>query len=69
MLFEKQNIQDTPVQTVMTKSPVTVTEEQLAVDVLKIYEQRNIDDILVVDSGGRATGLVDIQDLPKFKLF
>ena len=69
LLFEKQNIQDTPVQTVMTKSPVTVTEEQLAVDVLKIYEQRNIDDILVVDSGGRATGLVDIQDLPKFKLF
>mgnify|MGYP001251078949 FL=1 len=35
---------------------------------MKMLEKRKIDDILVVDDNGRLTGLVDIQDLPKFKV-
>jgi arabinose-5-phosphate isomerase len=40
----------------------------LAVDALKIYEEHAIDDLLVVDRSGRLVGMVDIQDLPKFKI-
>lgn len=56
------------VAAVMTKSPQTVRADQLAVDVLHIFETRNIDDILVVDPTGKLIGAVDIQDLPKMKI-
>lgn len=62
------NISDEPVDVVMTPKPVTVEENALAVDVLRIFEERNIDDIVVVDSNGLVAGLVDIQDLPKLKI-
>jgi CBS domain-containing protein len=52
----------------MTPSPVTIRENSLAVDALKIYEERAIDDLLVVDVRKRLVGMVDIQDLPKFKI-
>lgn len=57
-----------PIQDVMTPSPVTLAADQLAIDVLKIYEEHNIDDVLVVDEEGRLVGAVDIQDLPKLKI-
>ncbi len=62
------NISEEPVDVVMTPDPVTVAENALAVDVLRIFEERNIDDIVVVDSEGRVAGSVDIQDLPKLKI-
>jgi arabinose-5-phosphate isomerase len=61
-------IPDRPIKTVMTSCPVTVRPEDLAVDVLKQYEEHNIDDLLVVDLNNRVVGIVDIQDLPKFKI-
>ena len=57
-----------PVEQVMTKSPIAVKADQLAIDVLRIYEAHNIDDLLVVDDDGRLVGAVDIQDLPKLKI-
>ena len=62
------NVLDLPIRQIMTPSPVTVTADRLAVDVLRIYEERNIDDVLVVDGRGRLVGAVDIQDLPKLKI-
>ncbi len=53
---------------VMTAHPLTVRGDDLAVAALKLYEEHNIDDLLVVDAEGRLIGLVDIQDLPKFKI-
>jgi arabinose-5-phosphate isomerase len=53
---------------VMTKKPLTLTESQLAVDVLAFFEKHNVDDVAIVDSQGRLVGMVDIQDLPKFKI-
>ena len=35
---------------------------------MKILEKRKIDDVPAVDDQGRLVGLVDIQDLPKFKV-
>jgi arabinose-5-phosphate isomerase len=53
---------------VMTRSPVTVKADALAADALKIFHDRNIDDLIVVDARRRPVGLVDLQDLPKLKL-
>lgn len=59
---------DAPIESVMTPNPITINENCLAVEIMKMLEKRKIDDILVVDDNGRLTGLVDIQDLPKFKV-
>ncbi len=53
---------------VMTRNPASICADSLAVEILKIVEKRKIDDIIVVDAGGRVAGLVDIQDLPGLKL-
>lgn len=56
------------VESIMTPSPVTVRPDHLAIDVLKVFEKKNIDDILVVDAARRVVGQIDIQDLPKLKI-
>jgi len=61
-------IANLPIRTVMTRVPITVRTEDLAVEVLKIFEEHTIDDLLVVDGKRRLVGMVDIQDLPKFKI-
>ena len=61
-------ILDLPVKSLMTESPITVQSDELAVDVLKIFEDHNIDDLLVVDSDNKVVGAIDIQDLPKLKI-
>lgn len=65
---DTDNILDQPITALMTKSPITVREDELAVDVLKIFEDHNIDDLLVVDETNHIVGAVDIQDLPKLKI-
>lgn len=57
-----------PIADVMTPNPVTIQSDAMAIELLKILEVRKIDDILVVDSDGQAVGLVDVQDLARFKL-
>jgi len=52
----------------MTPNPITIRQDALAVEALKIFEQRQIDDLIVVDEKKRPVGIVDSQDLPKFKL-
>lgn len=53
---------------VMTPDPVCACEDQLVAEVLKIVEKRRIDDLVVVDSGRRVRGVIDIQDLPGLKI-
>lgn len=53
---------------VMTRKPVVIRENALAVEALKIFDERNIDDLVVIDAKGRPVGLIDSQDLPKCKL-
>lgn len=57
-----------PVSRFMSPNPVTVREDELAVNVLNIFETHNIDDLIVVDATNRVIGAVDIQDLPKMKV-
>lgn len=56
------------VSTLMTRSPLFVYDDDYAVDLLKVFEKRRIDDLPVCDRNGRVVGLVDIQDLPRVKV-
>jgi arabinose-5-phosphate isomerase len=57
-----------PVKTVMTKNPICVREDALAVEALKIFNERAIDDLIVVNAKREPVGLIDSQDLPKLKI-
>jgi len=57
-----------PLSSVMTRQPICLREDALAVEALKIFNERAIDDLIVVNAKGEPVGLVDSQDLPKLKL-
>ena len=67
-LAEDSLVLDMPLEQVMTRSPITVTSDRLAVEVLRLFEDHNIDDLLVVDADNRLVGAIDIQDLPRLKI-
>jgi arabinose-5-phosphate isomerase len=52
----------------MTRRPIVIRDNALAVEALKIFNEREIDDLIVVDKKHRPVGIVDSQDLPKFKI-
>jgi len=56
------------IKEIMTKNPVSVRNDLFAVDVLKVFESRKIDDLPVIDENGLVVGYIDIQDLPKMKV-
>jgi arabinose-5-phosphate isomerase len=53
---------------VMTRNPVCISEHALAMEAVKIFNQRNIDDLIVVNARREPVGLIDSQDLPKVKV-
>jgi arabinose-5-phosphate isomerase len=55
-------------KSVMTPNPICVRDTALAVEALKIFNERNIDDLIVVNAKKEPVGLVDSQDLPKLKI-
>ena len=57
-----------PITSVMTRDPIRVADDQLAVDVLKLFERHQIDDLPVVTAQGNLAGCVDIQALPRLKI-
>jgi arabinose-5-phosphate isomerase len=59
---------DQPLRQVMTARPICVRDDALAAEALKIFHERNIDDLIVVNKRSEPVGLVDLQDLPKLKL-
>jgi len=68
LLTSRRDLFESPVREVMTASPTAVRLDQLAVEALRIFEQRKIDDLPVVDKNGCLAGCIDIQDLPRLKL-
>ena len=52
----------------MTKNPLFIRADAYAVELLKVFESRHIDDLPVCNADGKVVGLVDIQDLPKMKV-
>ena len=59
------NITNKRVKEVMTKRPVTVYSDMMAVDALRILQSKKIDEVPVTDKKGRPVGLLDVQDLLK----
>ncbi|MFA6913949.1 MAG: KpsF/GutQ family sugar-phosphate isomerase [Endomicrobiia bacterium] len=57
------NLLDKKIASVMTKNPATVTADMLAVDVAKLLQERNFDNIPVVDSNNKPIGILDERDL------
>jgi arabinose-5-phosphate isomerase len=55
-------------KSVMTPNPICIRDSALAVEALKIFNERNIDDLIVVDARKQPVGLIDSQDLPKLKI-
>lgn len=54
-----------PIAEVMTRNPTTTTVGTLAFTALNIMDEREFDNLPVVDADGRAVGMLDIQDLMK----
>ena len=67
-LTKHANLVEMPVDQVMTPKPIHVQAGCLALDVLRVFESHNIDDLPVVDAENRLVGAIDIQDLPKLKI-
>ena len=63
-----ENLLSRPLKKVMTRNPVCIRDDALATEALKIFNERNIDDLIVVNAKCEPVGLVDSQDLPKLKL-
>ncbi len=53
---------------VMTTKPTTLRDSALAVEALKVFHTRKIDDLIVINAKREPVGLIDSQDLPKLKL-
>ena len=52
----------------MTVDPVTVKAEAMVAEVIKVVENRRIDDLVVIGNDGKVAGFIDIQDLPGLKI-
>jgi arabinose-5-phosphate isomerase len=63
-----ENLLSQPLKMVMTRNPICISENALAAEALKIFNERNIDDLIVVNARREPVGLVDSQDLPKLKI-
>ena len=58
-----------PIDDFMTTSPVTIRPDALVGDAMRILREKHIDQLPVVDEGGRPVGLLDVQDLLTIRAF
>lgn len=56
------------VASLMTRNPISVQADDLAVEVLRTLGQNRIDDIVVLNGEGKPVGLIDTQDLARLKI-
>ena len=66
---DSRHLASMKISEIMTRKPITLKRGHLAVDVLAVFEKHDIDDLIITDEKGRLMGMIDIQDLPKFKIF
>ena len=56
------------VSTFMTRDPISIPSGSLAVEALRIFETRKIDDLIVVNAEEAPIGVIDGQDLTKMRM-
>jgi len=61
-------IGEKPIVDLMTRRPITVRADSLAVEAVKSIGLNRIDDIVVLGDDGRPVGLVDTQDFARLKI-
>jgi arabinose-5-phosphate isomerase len=59
---------DKPIGAVMTRNPKRVHVDALASEALALMNQYRIDELPVVDGTGKAIGLIDVQDLVRWRV-
>lgn len=52
----------------MTINPITIDQDKLAAEVLVILEHHRIEDLIVVDANQKVVGLIDSQDLFRWRI-
>ena len=57
------NAEQTKIQQVMTSDPVTILEDQPAISVLKIMEEKDIGQVVLVDESDKYKGVIHMRDL------
>jgi arabinose-5-phosphate isomerase len=67
-LEKNPNLLELPVTSFLTRKPITIRAGALAYEVLHILERHRIDDLIVVDAANKPVGVVDTQDLARFRL-
>jgi len=68
LVDDTTDLQTRPVADIMTKNPSSVRAGRLAADALAIFQQHRFDDLVVLHENGTLAGMIDLQDLPKFKI-
>lgn len=62
------NVSSLPVSQFMSRTPITIRGDQLAGYLLQLLEKHTVDEVIVVNEANEPIGVVDTQDLSKFKL-
>ncbi|NLT71801.1 MAG: KpsF/GutQ family sugar-phosphate isomerase [Verrucomicrobiaceae bacterium] len=57
-----------PVGDHMTRNPVTIREDKLVGEVLRLLEENHIDDLVVLDENRVPLGMIDTQDLTRLQI-
>jgi arabinose-5-phosphate isomerase len=52
-----------PIGKVMTKRPITVRDDSLLAEAMRVLKDHKIDEVPVVDARGRPVGMLDVQDI------
>jgi arabinose-5-phosphate isomerase len=65
---EMPDVATLPVAQFMSRRPVTIREDRLAGELLQLLERHSVDEVIVLDAASRPVGVVDTQDLSRFKL-
>lgn len=65
---EGKNILDKKISEIMTRNPTTITADFLASEAVTILQEKNFDNIPVVDKDNRPIGIIDERDLLSEKI-
>lgn len=66
--LKNPNVMEDPIALHMSSDPKTVSADELGVEVLNLFEQLKVNDLVVIDSEGKPVGIIDGQDLPKLRI-
>jgi arabinose-5-phosphate isomerase len=68
-LMRTSDLAGCPLEETMTPGPISISPDADVREALDLYSRHNIDDLLVKDAEGFLVGILDLQDIPKLKLF